>query len=280
MAIVTTKELMGRKAVGGKKLKKIGKVRRFIFHPSEKRVVGLTVKRPDAALMFHRKDLFVSLGGFEIDEEGSLVVSDAPEATDKGACKALGVDWEQCVLWVGMPVMTAKGDFLGYVDEVAFDCETGAISHIKTENGAANDVLLGKFKVPGNYIKGFRRGQGMALSQMGEFGEGEDDAEVERGAILVADRTVELASEGGVAEKAGKATAVVTDKAKKSADKAKAAAAEKVEKARPVAKRAAEITGDAVNKGAFAAGKQIGKTKGMFSAFKEEFEKASKGEGE
>lgn len=48
---LTTKSLFGRKVVSSKG-KKIGKVRRFVFHPSEKRVVGFTVKRPDAALMF------------------------------------------------------------------------------------------------------------------------------------------------------------------------------------------------------------------------------------
>ena len=65
---LTTKSLFGRKVVSSKG-KKIGKVRRFVFHPSEKRVVGFTVKRPDAALMFHRKDLFVALDGFDIDDD-------------------------------------------------------------------------------------------------------------------------------------------------------------------------------------------------------------------
>ena len=94
---VTTKELFGRKVINFKG-KKIGKVRRFVFHPSEKRVVGFTVKRPDAALMFHRKDLFVSINGFDIDDEGYIVVRDDPSATDKGACKALGVNWDECVI--------------------------------------------------------------------------------------------------------------------------------------------------------------------------------------
>ena len=272
---VTTKELFGRKVINFKG-KKIGKVRRFVFHPSEKRVVGFTVKRPDAALMFHRKDLFVSINGFDIDDEGYIVVRDDPSATDKGACKALGVNWDECVIWVGMPVMTASNDFLGYVDVVSFDAQTGAIGRVWTENGAANDALLGKRKIPASYIKGFKRGQGIALAPMGEYN-GEDPEEaVETGAILVADRALELPIEGGAAAAAGKATAVVTDKAKKGAAKAKVAVDEKVEQAKPVAQKMAQKTGEAVNEGAFVVGRQLGRTKGMFSAFKEEFDKASR----
>ena len=173
---LTTKSLFGRKVVSSKG-KKIGKVRRFVFHPSEKRVVGFTVKRPDAALMFHRKDLFVALDGFDIDDDNRIVVHDDPTATDKGARKALDLDWDKCVIWVGMPVMTASGDFIGYIDVVTFDRESGAIVRVSTENGAANDALLGKRIIPASYIKGFRHGQGIALAPMGEYnGEDLDEA--------------------------------------------------------------------------------------------------------
>ena len=213
---------------------------------------------------------------FDIDDDNRIVVHDDPTATDKGARKALDLDWDKCVIWVGMPVMTASGDFIGYIDVVTFDRESGAIVRVSTENGAANDALLGKRIIPASYIKGFRRGQGIALAPMGEYN-GEDlDEATETGAILVADRTLELPIEGGAAAAAGKATAVVTDKAKKGAAKAKVAVDEKVEQAKPVAKKVAEKTGEAVNEGAFVVGRQLGRTKGMFSAFKEEFDKASR----
>ncbi|MBR2805068.1 MAG: PRC-barrel domain protein, partial [Eggerthellaceae bacterium] len=229
-----------------------------------------------AALMFHRKDLFVALDGFDIDDDNQIVVHDDPTATDKGARKALDLDWDKCVIWVGMPVMTASGDFIGYIDVVTFDRESGAIVRVSTENGAANDALLGKRIIPASYIKGFRRGQGIALAPMGEYNGEDPDEATETGAILVADRTLELPIEGGAAAAAGKATAVVTDKAKKGAAKAKVAVDEKVEQAKPVAKKVAEKTGEAVNEGAFVVGRQLGRTKGMFSAFKEEFDKASR----
>ena len=129
--LVTTKDFMGLRAVSETKGKKIGKVRRAVFHPTERRCIGLMVKRPDAALMFHRKDLFVALNGFDI-EEGEIVVHDDSEATEKGAIKALGIDWDTTVIWVGMPVMTKAGEFLGFVDVVTFDRNTGLVESLTT----------------------------------------------------------------------------------------------------------------------------------------------------
>lgn len=273
---ITTKQLAGLKVIDAKKGKRIGKVRRFVFHPSERRCIGLLVKRPDAALMFHRKDLFVALDGFEV-VEGQVVVSDDDRATDRGAVRALGVNWDECVIWVGMPVLTESGEFLGYIDVVEFDRETGQVASLTTENGAANDAILGKRSIPGKLVRGFRRGAGMVLVQAGEYqGEDpEDEAdEAMRGAILVSDEALNLAIDGGVAAAAGKATAVVADKAKKGATEAK----KRADEAKPVAHKVAKKTGEAVNAGAFAAGKQLGRATGMFAAFKEEYKKAARGD--
>ena len=106
--IVTTRQLGGMRVFGGKKHKRIGKVRHFVFHPSERRCIGFTVKRPDAALMFHRKDLFVALGGYAV-EDGEIVVSDDARATDNGALKALGVNWNACVICSRLVAMPGGG---------------------------------------------------------------------------------------------------------------------------------------------------------------------------
>ena len=259
--LTTTDELTGVRVIGGKKgTKRIGKVRRFVFHPKEKRVVGIVVKRPDLLWMFRRKDLFVAVSGYEI-EDGRIVVSNDPAATNRAACKALGVDWDACVLWVGLPVMTEDGDALGVVGSVTFDRKTGVVDSVTTDSGATANALLGKREIPANLVKGFRRGMGAALAQTGA--EGEESEEVVLGAILVAEEARDIAVEGGLAEKAGEATAVVVDKAHTAVDKAK-----------PVASAAAKKTGEVVNKGAYATGKQIAATKGMFSGFKEEYDKA------
>ena len=259
--LTTTDELTGVRVIGGKKgTKRIGKVRRFVFHPKEKRVVGFVVKRPDLLWMVRRKDLFVAVSGYEI-EDGRIVVSNDPAATNRAACKALGVDWDACVLWVGLPVMTEDGDALGVVGSVTFDRKTGVVDSVTTDSGATANALLGKREIPANLVKGFRRGMGAALAQTGA--EGEESEEVVLGAILVAEEARDIAVEGGLAEKAGEATAVVVDKAHTAVDKAK-----------PVASAAAKKTGEVVNKGAYATGKQIAATKGMFSGFKEEYDKA------
>ena len=259
--LITTDELTGVRVIGGKKgTKRIGKVRRFVFHPKEKRVVGFVVKRPDLLWMFRRKDLFVAVSGYEI-EDGRIVVSNDPAATNRAACKALGVDWDACVLWVGLPVMTEDGDALGVVGSVTFDRKTGVVDSVTTDSGATANALLGKREIPANLVKGFRRGMGAALAQTGA--EGEESEEVVLGAILVAEEARNIAVEGGLAEKAGEATAMVVDKAHTAVDKAK-----------PVASAAAKKTGEVVNKGAYATGKQIAATKGMFSGFKEEYDKA------
>ena len=278
--LVTTKELANKRVVGGRKGKRIGKVHRFVFHPTEKRCIGFLVKRPDAALMFHRKDLFVALDGFHVDAEGQLVVHDDSDATERGAIKALGVNWANCVIWVGMPVMTAGGDMLGFVDTVTFDRTTGAVHSLTTENGAANDAILGKRTIPARYVRGFRRGQGIALVEADQY-QGEDaDEQAEKGAIMVSDEALNLTAQGGVAAAAGKATAVASSKAKQGAVKAKKVVDARVEEAKPGARKLANAAGEAVETGSFALGKQLGKASGMFAAFKEEFEKASREDGD
>ena len=259
--LISTDELIGVRVVGGKNgTRRIGKVRRIVFHPKERRVVGFVVKRPDLLWMFRRKDMFVAIDGYDF-EDGRVVVHDDPSATDRGACKALGVDWDECVLWVGLPVMTADGDALGMVGNVTFNRLTGAIDTVITDSGATANALLGRREIPASMVKGFRRGMGAALAQTGA--EGQEGDEVVLGAILVSDEARSLAVEGGLAEKAGETTAVVLDKAQSAVDKAK-----------PVVSEAAKKTGEVVNKGAYATGKQIAATKGMFSGFKEEYQKA------
>lgn len=259
--LITTDELMGARVIGGKNgTRHIGKVRRFVFHPKEKRVVGFVVKRPDLLWMFRRKDMFVSINGYDI-VDGRVVVRPDVSATDRGACKALGVDWDSCILWSGLPVMVESGDSLGFVGTITFNKLTGAIESMTTDSGATTNALLGKREIPAEMIKGFHRGMGVALSNAGD--EGQQTEEVVLGAILVADEAQNIVVEGGLAEKAGEATAVVVDKAQTAVDKVK-----------PVVSEAAKKTGEAVNKGAYATGKQIAATKGMFSGFKDEYSKA------
>ncbi len=258
--LITTHELTGTRVLGGKNgRKRIGKIRRFVFHPKEKRCIGFIVKRPDLLWMFRRKDRFVSIDGYDL-VDGRVVIRDIPEATDRAACRALGVDWDSCVLWIGMPVMTEDGESLGAVGSVAFDRMGGTVDSVEVDLGATANALLGTRIVPASLITGFRRGKGAVLSQTGN-GVVEGDGAL--GAIMVSNEARDIPVEGGVAEQAGKATAVAVDKAHTVVDKAK-----------PIVSEAAHKTGEAVNKGAYATGKQISRSKTMFSDFKEEYDKA------
>lgn len=162
-----------------------------------------------------------------------------PEATDRAACKALGVNWDDCVLWVGLPVMTEDGTSLGMVGNVTFNRITGMVDTFDTDSGATANALLGKRTIPADLVKGFRRGMGAALAQVGS--EGRETDEVVLGAMLVDDAAKDLVAEGGVAEKAGAVTAVAVDKVHTTVDRAK-----------PVVSEAAKKTGEVVNKGAYA----------------------------
>lgn len=240
---------------GKKKDKRIGKVHSFVFHPRKRAVVGFTVKRPDIALMAHRPDLFVAYDAFDV-VKGDLVVSDESASTGKAACKRLGVDWDECVIWQGMPLLTEDGKRLGLVGDVRFCTEDGSVICLMVDRGISADILLGLTELPARYIKGFKLGVGDPLSL-------EDEDDFAHGAIIVADEALDVASQGGLAEQAGMASAQVADKVSRAVDRARPAANEAVHKAE-----------DAVNKGAYAVGRQLSRTKGMFGRFKEEYRRA------
>ena len=120
-------------------------------------------------------------------------------------------------------------------------------------------------------VAGLKRGIGVDLAvKTDAYGPNEEEDSF-RGAILVSDDVWSLSPDGGWAEAAGEFTAKAAVKAKGAADKV-------AQKTKPKIKSAASAAGDAVNRGAFAADKQVAAGKGrltsMFSSFKEEYNKA------
>ena len=277
----STKEYNGVRVVtpGKRNDKRVGKVARFVFHPSERRIVGFTVKRPDLLLMFHRKDSFVALDGFHI-EDGRVMINDDPESSGAAAIKRLNLDWDNCVLWEGMPIITESGEFMGYVGNVVFDLGTGAVRSVEVDVGIANDAIVGKRAIPASLVKGFKRGLGCEHAR--EPGEDDPvDETVDSGAILVGNEALSIDTVGGAAAAAGEATAKAADKARKAVAEAKPkvddaakTAGKAVAEMKPKVNDAAKTASKAVDKGIFALGKQLGRTSGMFAAFKEEYDKA------
>ena len=195
--LITTHELTGTRVLGGKKgTKRIGKIRRFVFHPKEKRVIGFVVKRPDLLWMFHRADVFVPIDGYDL-VDGRVIIRPDAAASGKAYCKKEGLNWDDCVLWVGLPVMSEDGESYGIVGNVTFNRITGTVDCFETDNGATSNALLGKRTIPADMVRGFKRGMGAALANMGA--EGVEGEEVQLGAMLVSSQVANLNSEGGVA---------------------------------------------------------------------------------
>lgn len=263
--MVTSNDMGKMRVFGGKRrTKRIGKVKACVFHPSEKRCVGFMVKRPDLLWMFHRKDLFVALDGFDL-VDGRIVVKNADEMTGPAACRRLGIDWDSCVLWEGMPLMTADATTVGHVGRVTFSLRDGVVESVEASNGITAKYLLGSLEIPADYIVGFKRGMGATLAVKDDSREAGEAAEF-KGAIVVSDDVWELSPEGGWAESAGEFTARAKERVHAAAEKAK-----------PKVQEVTHVAGEAINEGAYAVGKQVAASKGMFSSFKEEYDKARHG---
>ena len=247
------------------KRRSVGRVHSVVFHPSAPVCVGIMVHRPDAALMFHRADQFVALDRLHFEDK-DIIVDASEDSVGKKAAARLGIDLDQCVIWSGLAVITKDQERLGYVGQVNFDLSTGAVEDVVVFSGAAKDALLGKFVIPANLIRGFRWGVGdVIVMSQNDAGEEETDDSL-RGGLVVAAEARELAQQGGIADAAGRATAKASNEVRKVKVKVKPKVDEGMKKA-----------GEATTKGLYVAGRQVGRTKGMFTEFKEEYHKGLKG---
>lgn len=172
--------------------KRIGKVSDLVFHPTENRVVGMVVSRPDILFLIRRKDRLLALDRARVLED--RVVVNGSQAWGNSAAKRLGISWDKSVIWLGMPVVTASGTSLGSVRDGVFDPTDGSINGIGLTAGIAADVTLGTRDLPGTLLKGF---------------DGES--------VIVSDKVLAIESEGSAAAAAGRGAAIAQDKATKAA---------------------------------------------------------------
>jgi uncharacterized protein YrrD len=289
----TTKDLQGVKVLGGAKgTRKIGKIRYAVFHPDEARLVGYVVRRPDFLLMFRRSDRFLAFDSFRI-VDGRLVAYKDADAWDEAACKRLGFSFDECFVWEGMPLRTESGQELGRIDQITYDEQTGQAISFTVVQGAS--WLVGKGQMPVSYLLRFTEGsfvlsdEAAAMELEGGLAAkaGERVAQTAAG-LASTGKVVGEAAEVGVKKASGalfsfkekyidltdeEEAALVEHQAQRYADEVPSdvsVEASSIPTPAPPANVVEQATGAVVN--------QVKKSKGMFSSFKEEYEKAKNGE--
>ena len=218
--VFVTKEV--RRPKEGKpdtKLSKLGKVHMAVFTPDGRRVVGLLVKRPDVVGMVKREDVFLAVDSYVPIEQG-VRVTRGDDAFDDAARQRLHVDWDACILWAGMDAKTSDGKVLGYVNDAEYEEKTGKVTKFLIGDGGVARALVGSIEIPPSMLISYSKG-----------------------CMIVSPEAAALALNGGIAAKAGEASA-----------KAKVKGAE-------FGKKAGSATSEAVDKGSYALGKAIGKAK-------------------
>lgn len=286
----TTKEYRGRKVLGGKKgRRKIGKVLHTVFHPTKPLVVGFIVKRPDLFLMFKRKDRFIAFDAVEL-VDGRLRPTMGADSWDEKAIQRLDIDYDKCIIWENMPIRTEDGEEMGCAAAITFDDRTGKVTSVSAGDGATAKALLGTFDIPLDMIRGYQNGYLVFT---------EDAAGIEASGGLAAKAGARTAKAGAKMKDAGKKTEEVVNegayrfggvlgKAKGAVVQSKELYAKQASLTEQTEAEEDSISfnlGKVVAKGKKAVGKpQAGgeldspKSKGMFSAFKDEYDKARKGE--
>jgi uncharacterized protein YrrD len=174
----------GEKNNGTGVRKHVGRLVDTLFHPSEPRVVGFTVERPDFLMMVRRSDRFVALDRVEVFDD--RIVVDGADAWGRAAAKRLDLLWERSVVWLGMPVRTESGRALGRVRDATFDETDGHLGSLSLTEGVTADTALGTRDFSAKLVHGF-----------------------EGDAVVVGDEVVSVATDGGAAAAAGKGAAQV-----------------------------------------------------------------------
>jgi len=253
---------------------KLGKVHSVVFAPDGTRAVGVQVRQPDVAAMIKRPDVFVALDALEPLSTGEFMAAEGDANTDKAAIKRLGLDWDRCVIWVGMDVCTSDGKRLGYITDVLFDAEQGTVRAYGCSDGGTANALVGERRFGPAMVKGLR------------------------GTTMIVDPEVaHMEFSGGLAGRAGTATAQAKQKAAELGEAASVQAAKVGKAAGEATAKGGHALGRAIGHakaqvGAAQAGdgaqlpraetagdvvsKQLGRAKGMFADFKREFDEASK----
>ena len=249
---------------------KLGKIHNVVFSPDGRRVVGVLVSRPDIAGMVKRDDVFVALDAIE-PRDKSVIMTGGENDVDDAAIKRLGVDWDACLIWEGMDAKTTNGRELGFIADAEFDSETGDVRIFLVGDGSMAKAIVGQLEIPVDMLVGYRDGWMIVDADASKL-------ELNGGVAAKAGEGVaRIRYEGGRAvakadEAAGKAIDEGSHKLGKALGKAKRAVGDATAETRAKVREQAPSPEEAAR----SVGRHLGKVGGMFSSFKDEFDKASK----
>ncbi len=163
--------------------KRFGTIEHVLFHPEKPYVVGFEIRKRPWLFLIERPHVFVPLDEVEITKETLKLRSKKPTLGRK-AEKRYGFEWEQTVIWTGMPVRTESGDEAGDVKDVQFRAAGGTVRKVKLTGGLTADAAIGTREFEGDRLICFD------------------------GEHVVIENIAEDEFEGGVAKQAGKGAAV------------------------------------------------------------------------
>ncbi len=192
----------------------MGSVTRVLCHPTDPIVVGFEVQPPNVAYVVSRGPRYIALAGVTLGDDRLEATRDVKEWSGSRAEKALGFEWEQTVIWLGMPLLTESGTQLGYVADASFELPDARLGEVLISEGLASDVAVGARRIDGALLVGF---DGTAVRVSDEAA----DAEFDGG--LAARAGSNVATAKVVAGEAGKTAAALGGKALKAAAASKPA---------------------------------------------------------
>ena len=253
-----------------KDFKKLGRVKDIVFSADGRYLVGLSVKRPDIAGMVARDDVFVAIDSIVLDD-GVIQVLNNTDGLGAKAINRLKLNYDKCIIWLGMDVITENNTSLGRVVDIDVDPNTFLITNVYASESGFSETLIGATKIPEYMVIGLNRN-----------------------CMLLDDRACGLKPMGGVAKASAEVVTSIKDTTAKQVEKLDKALDSKTRelgtmlkdtqeaynKAAGVSIKSEDCENKKVNttgdKFAYNVGKHLSQTKGMFSSFVDEYKKSSK----
>jgi len=193
-----------------RKGKAVGRVSRVLCHPSDPVVVGVEVQPPNVAYVVSRGPRYIALRGLELGEDG-LDEVDLKAWSGGRAEKELGFEWEQTVIWMGMPLVSESGKKLGYVRDASFTLPDGQLGEVLVSQGLTSDVAVGTRQFDGSLLIGFdgsavRSKDEVATAEYSGGAAAKAGANVGVAKVVVSETAKTAAAVGGKAMKAAAAS--------------------------------------------------------------------------